>query len=132
MRTDNNLSKHIASYDGSIIDAKMVFDKYMGNFLSLNRELRTDANGITSLLDNVPCVFALPEAKTECYYQFNVNFDLNPQGQIKVFFECRKPVRVFISDSIKKPNAGNCDRIILPSEVPRDYTPFKNSRKDMF
>lgn len=126
------LSKHIASYANSQDDAKYVFNSYMHNFLELNRDLRTDANGITTLLDNVPCVFALPEAKTECYYAFNVNFDLNARGTVKVYFECRKPVRVFVSDSIKKPNAINADKVMLPNEVPKAYTPFKQAKGDIF
>ena len=91
----------------------------------LNRELRTDHNGVTHLLDNVSSIFALPEAKTEAYFQFTCNFDLVKAGSIKVLFECKKPVRVFISDTIKKPSANNCDIVVLPSDVPKDYTPFK-------
>ena len=75
----------------------------MRNFLTLNRDLRTDENGITTLLDNVPSNFALPEKGTECYYSFTVNFDLNTKGTVKIFFESKKPVRVFVSDTRKKP-----------------------------
>ena len=85
-----------------------------------------------TLLDNVPSVFALPEAKTESYYSFNVNVDLNPEGRIKIFFDCRVPVRVFISDTVKKCNESNCDRVIMPHEVPKDIIPFKNNRRELF
>ena len=104
----------------------------MQNFLSLNRELRTDHTGVTSLLDNVPSIFALPDAKTECYFQFTINFDLNPKGTVLVNFECQKPVRIFISDNVKKPSAGNCDKTILQHEVPKAYTPFKDARRGLF
>lgn len=97
----------------------------MQTFLMLNRELRTDHNHITHLLDNVSSIFQLPEANSECYFQFDIHFDLNKEGTIKIFYESRKQVRVFISDSIKKPSAINCDMTILPNEVPKDYTPFK-------
>lgn len=75
----------------------------MHNFLTLNRDLRTDSNGITALLDNVPSVFGLPEPGTECYYSFAANFDLNTSGTIKVLIKSEKRVRVFISCSVKKP-----------------------------
>ena len=104
----------------------------MHNFLTLNRELRTDSEGITTLLDNVPCLFSLPEAKTESYYQFTVNFDLNTKGTLRIFFESKKPVRVFVSDSIKKPSANSCDKVILPEEVPKQYTPFRHPSRDIF
>lgn len=48
------------------------------------------------------------------------------EGSIEVFFESKKPLRVFISDTIKKPTANNCDMVILPDEVPKNFTPFKN------
>lgn len=75
----------------------------MQRFLELNRELRTDANGITELLDNVPSVFALPETGTECYFSFMVNFDLNPLGKILILLDSQHSVRAFISDKFKKP-----------------------------
>ena len=104
----------------------------MHNFLTLNRELRTDSNGITELLDNVPSVFALPKASTECYFSFTVNFDLNAKGTIKIFFESKKKVRVFISDQFKKPQVSNCDRILELQDEPHKYTPFKQYRNDIF
>ena len=101
--TDNMLAKHVASYSNSQEDARYTFNSYMHNFLTLNRDLRTDANGITTLLDNVPSVFALPEAGTECYYSFTVNFDLNAKGTVKVLLKSEDRVRVYISDTVKKP-----------------------------
>ena len=58
----------------------------MENFMALNRDLRTDSSGVTAILDNVPCAFALPYAKAESYYQFTVNFDLNIKGSMKIYF----------------------------------------------
>ena len=66
------LNNHKNSYDKSTDDAILTFNEYMHKFLTLNRELRTDSNEITELLDNVPSVFALPEANTECYFAFTV------------------------------------------------------------
>ena len=126
------LYTHIASFQHSQGEAKKIFNDYTMNFLTLNRELRTDHTGVTSLLDNVPSVFALPEAKTECYFQFTVNFALNPKGTVLINMECRKPVRIFISDNVKKPSASNCDKIILSKEVPKAYTPFKDVRRGLF
>ena len=54
--------------------------------MALNRDLRTDSSGVTAILDNVPCAFALPYAKAESYYQFTVNFDLNIKGSMKIYF----------------------------------------------
>lgn len=87
------------------MDCKIGFNAYMQKFLTLNRELRTSNNGITELLDNVPSVFALPEKNNEGYYEFTVHKDLNTRGTIKILFESKKPVRVFVSDSVKKPSA---------------------------
>jgi hypothetical protein len=78
--TDNMLDMHRASYDNSQGRAKHTFGEYMQNFLTLNRDLRTDANNVTSLLDNVPCVFYMPEGGSECYYSFVINDDLNEKG----------------------------------------------------
>lgn len=46
-----------------------------------------------------------------------------------MFFESQstKPVRVFISDSVKKPGATDCDKVILSNEVPKSYTPGRSS-----
>ena len=79
----------------------------MHNFLTLNRDLRTDSNNITGLLDNVPCVFFMPEGGIECYYSFAINSDLNEKGSILIAFEASKPVRVFVSNN-KKPQPSNC------------------------
>lgn len=92
------IKKHIDSYSISQDDAKSTFNSYMGNFLTLNRDLRTDKYGIVTLLDNVPSSFNLPQAKDECYYAFELNYDLNPKGTIRVQFESSQPVQVFISD----------------------------------
>ena len=99
------LEKHIESFRNSQYDCKIGFNAYMQKFLTLNRELRTSNNGITELLDNVPSVFALPEKNNEGYYEFTVHKDLNTRGTIKILFESKKPVRVFVSDSVKKPSA---------------------------
>lgn len=124
------LDKHKMSYNASQDDARQTFNEYMHKFLTLNRELRTDSNGITELLDNVPSVFALPEAGTECYFSFTINFDLNPKGVIKVLFDSKKRVRVFISDKYKKPQLANCEKVFELSEEPHKYTPFKQYHKD--
>lgn len=68
MRTNGQVDNHIQSYRDSQQDCKNVFNSYMQRFMMLNRELRTDQNGVTHLLDNVSSVFALPEAKTEAYF----------------------------------------------------------------
>jgi len=111
------LKNHIHSKDRTEEDARFTFNEYMLNFLTLNRELRTDSNGITELLDNVPSVFALPEAETECYFSFTINFDLNPLGRIMILLESQSKVRAYISDKYKKPQYSNCERdfIIFPS-----------------
>ena len=130
--TDAMLNNHKNSYDKSTDDAILTFNEYMHKFLTLNRDLRTDSNGITELLDNVPSVFALPEANTECYFAFTVNFDLNPRGTIRVFFESKKRVRVFISDKYKKPQAANAEKIFEQSAEPHKFVPFRQYQKDIF
>ena len=100
---DRTVHDHIDSYDTSQNDAKLNFNSYMQKFLSLNRDLRTDQEGITELMDNVPSVFSIPEKGGQLYFYFNVNQDFNSKGTIKIFFESRQSVRVFVSDSMKKP-----------------------------
>ena len=95
---DDMIHKHVDSYAISQEDAKMTFNSYMSNFLTLNRDLRTDKYGIVTLLDNVSSSFSLLNAKDECYYAFELNYDLNPKGTIRVLFESSKPVQVYISD----------------------------------
>lgn len=126
------LLNHKNSYNKSQDDAILTFNEYMHKFLTLNRELRTDSNGITELLDNVPSVFALPAAGTECYFSFTVNFDLNQRGTIRVFFESNKSVRVFISDKYKKPQAANAERMFEQSDEPHKFVPFRQYQKDIF
>ena len=130
--TDNQLNSHIAGYSASQGDASDCFSNYMHKFLQLNRDLRTDANGITTLLDNVPSVFALPEAGTECYYAFTINFDLNAKGTVRVLFKSESRVHAYISDTVKKPQASTADRVLEPSEEPHKYTPFRQYRSDIF
>ena len=43
VHTDKVLNKHRSSYNQSQEDAKFTFGSYMQNFLTLNRDLRTDA-----------------------------------------------------------------------------------------
>lgn len=107
--TDDKLEMHRASYGNSQGKAKYTFGEYMQNFLTLNRDLRTDSNNVTSLLDNVPCVFYMPEGGAECYYSFTINSDLNEKGSILIHFEASKSVRVFVSDT-KKPQPSNCQK----------------------
>ena len=128
--TDAMLGSHVASYAGSQEDARCTFNSYMHNFLTLNRDLRTDANGITTLLDNVPSVFALPEAGTECYYAFTANFDLNAKGTISILLKSDDRVRAYISDAVKKPQASSADRTLEPSDAPVRFTPFRQYRSD--
>ena len=80
------IQKHVDSYAVSQEDAKSTFNSYMGNFLTLNRDLRTDQYGIITLLDNVPSTFSLEEANDECHYAFPINYDLNPKGTIRIRF----------------------------------------------
>lgn len=68
--TDSVLDNHRDSFNGSLDSAKVIFGKYMQYFLTLNTDLRTDASNITSLLDNVPSVFYMPDKGDECYYSF--------------------------------------------------------------
>ena len=99
----------------------------MHNFLTLNRDLRTDANYVTSLLDNVASVFALPEADNESYYSFSVNTDFNPKGSIYISYESTKPVKIYISDFIKKPQESNCCKELPDPKkpnLPYQYLPF--------
>lgn len=119
------VNKHLASYADTQDDAKYTFNGYMNNFLSLNRNLRTDANGVISLLDNVPSVFALPDAKDECFYSFTVNNDLNPRGTILIYFEASKPVLVYVSTLHKKPQPGACEDVLELRTEPHKFTPFK-------
>ena len=85
-QTQNTLTNHTKSYSDSLFDAKYTFNEYMENFMALNRDLRTDCSGITTILDNVPCSFALPSANAMSFYQFAVNLDLNLKGSMKVYF----------------------------------------------
>lgn len=78
---------HIASHAATFEVAKTSYDAYLNKFTTLNRDLRTDQDGITTLHDNVPCVFALPEDKGEAYFKFTANFDLNTKGTMSVIFQ---------------------------------------------
>ena len=94
--------------------------------MALNRDLRTDQYGITSLLDNVPCQFHLEDPKDECYYVFPLNYDLNPRGTIRIRFECAKPIEIYISDQMRKPMRNGADKILVkPGELYR-YSPIHN------
>ena len=72
----------------------------MDKFLSLNTNLRTDANQVTALLDNVPSSFSFERKGDERYFSFSCTDDLNGHGTILISFE--GPVRVFIGNT-KKP-----------------------------
>lgn len=113
MLTDAIIRKYIKSYNVSQIAAKKIFNNYMRNFLTISRDLRTDPEGVTTLLDNVPSVFDMTDESNLSYFCFPVNFDLNVKGTFKLTFDCRKPVRVYISDTIPKPSANNCDKVVF-------------------
>ena len=94
--------------------------------MALNRDLRTDQYGITSLLDNVPCQFNLADPKDECYYVFPINYDLNARGTIRIRFECAKKIEVYVSDQMRKPMRQGSDKILTkPGELYR-YSPIHN------
>ena len=63
VHTDDGLRDYIHGYRKSQGDAKNIFNSYMRNFLTLSKDLRTDQDGITTLLDNVPSVFTLTDDK---------------------------------------------------------------------
>lgn len=99
----------------------------MRNFLALNRDLRTDQYGITALLDNVPSSFHLPDAKDECYYSFNLNYDMNSRGTVRIKFDSTKAIQVYVSDQIRKPQLKDADRIIEGVAESFKYTPVHNN-----
>ena len=101
----------------------------MGNFLTLNRDLRTDQYGIITLLDNVPSTFSLEDANDECHYAFPINYDLNPKGTIRIRFQSSKPVQVFVSDWVRKPSHKDADKVLTKIGELYRYTPVHNNVK---
>ena len=123
MRPDDVLNMHIKSHAATYEVAKDNYDAYLNKFTTLNRDLRTDENGVTTLHDNVPCVFTLPEDKSECYFKFMANFDLNTKGTISVLFQTPGKARAFFSDTIRKPGINEADVEFKPQNQLRKYIP---------
>ena len=61
-RTDACMQAHFDSYQTSYDEWQSHFNQYTWTFQQLNKVVRTDANGITYLLDNVASHYKLEKA----------------------------------------------------------------------